>query len=316
MSTQITQKHQEVPAHLINGVKTLLKKHVVDQVIAAGVFGAHSRGYADISADKDIVCLMRRRNSVYLSLDTYLHKEQNREQLEEARAAEITMVSRSISEELGENISISLIDERALLLGIMRGIPSKIGAMHSLAMNSKYVTDNYLTIYKKYFDPYFNALRYMDAAKQQLERLSYASASQLYRQERNYLTALWSIMRAVEFMDATLAGEEHGGLMTFEELKTSTIAHPAFNLYSNDDMCQTLFDPYYRRIEREHLDNVISISKKEEQVLREHYIQALDVISQTKFGTNYKPDNETIAKEMMQMLLRNQDHFDKLDSDE
>lgn len=309
----IQQARQEIPMSLIDGTKNLLKRHIVDPVIAAAAFGAHSRGYADISADKDIVCLVRRRNSAYLSLDTYLHKEQTKEQLEEARLAEVTMISRSISEELGENVSISLIDERALLLGILRGAPSKIGALHTLAANSKYVAENFLSVYNKHFDARFAATRYMDAAKQQIERLAQTTETQLYRQERNYLTALWSIMRAIEYRDTEVLNHPHRGMISFEELK--------LNIYAEkhrvpDIKLEVLFDPYYRRIEREHMDNVLQISVSEENELRSFYVWALGYITETAFGENYKPCNDTIAKEMLVMLSRNQNYFDLLENNE
>ena len=307
------QSRQEIPLSLIEGTKNLLKRHLVDPVIAAAAFGAHSRGYADISADKDIVCLVRRRNSTYLSLDAYLHKEQTKEQLEEARSAEITMISRSISEELGENISITLIDERALLLGILRGVPSRIGAMHSLAANSKYVAENYLSVYNKYFDARYAALRYIDAAKLQIERLAQTTVTQLYRQERNYLTALWSIMRALEYRNAEVLGKPHAGLISFKDLmqKVSKDSH----LFSEINL-NILFDPYYRRIEREHMDNVLRIDEEEEKYLKQFYVKALGIITESVFGENYKPCNDTIAKEMLVILNRNQAYFDLLENNE
>lgn len=286
--------YQVIPEALIDQTRQHLSRLIPEQILGIGPFGSQLRGYADMDADKDMTCLVRNSNAHYFNLE----RIQNGAASDQPLESEVTAINRRISRELGINVSVSLMGEKSLILGFMRGNPSKVSALHSLADKSEYVKNNLLTVFNKYLNPHFLATRAIESANFQINKLFESSEERKFRSERHYLTGLWCLLRALEYHNADVNNDTHVGTVTMAELILNARAQEQLD----DD--PTLLEPFYRRGERQQGDGADGVSDKEKDVL-DKFARKVTQIVATGNKMIPKPSNDAIAKELLIMLNRN-----------
>lgn len=306
-TTSIVPQNVVSPAMLAR-VKRSLTEHLKEEIISVNVYGSRLRGYSDIAADHDFVVLTRLPNKDYFNVIPQTQDPEKRKRQEELAYAEQKRINELVSEDVGTKVAITCIDERKAIIGLLNFNPNIVGAVHILATGCDYVREHLMPLFDKYLSLDAMSSRYIEVARYQISRLRAAGASQIYRQERNYLTAMWCLLRCLEFINEDRENLFPAPNMQLLELIRSATAN-------NSEECpvlknSSLVRPYYRRTGRERFADLEGISAEETQLLEDLFNQVSRCIDAHDFADyEDRATPDIIAEELLKMYVRNDNYF-------
>lgn len=279
--------------------KSAMQRRQTDKVLACSIYGSHLRGYADMTSDNDVIFLMRRHNYSYLGL-TNMEVSGNR--------AETDAMGKVLSEELGFRISVDFIDEATLLVGLMRNTARAVSVYQTLESDSKYVREHYKPIYEKYFNAAACAGGMMKAAAAQIRKANATDKHFAYRIERNYLTALWNILRSLRYISEHTNNTPIGHNEQIKNLISSVGGE--FGEFVPMLTDPAIYKPYYNRTNREPGGDIEEVTAIQLEMLETLHSQSMRVFSE--FAGRCMPLIPTMeeqAQELLALLVRNQECF-------
>lgn len=283
---------------MLDRSKSAMQRRQTDKVLACSIYGSHLRGYADMTSDNDVIFLMRRHNYNYFGLSREEHGDRD----------ETDAMGKALSDELGFRISVDFIDEASLFVGLMRNTSRAVAAYQTLETNSKYVRENYKPIYDKYFDVPALINGMMKGAIGQIRKAAQTDKHFAYRIERNYLTALWNILRSLQYIYEAENDKPYAHNAQLKDL--IAFVGREFGEFVPALTQVEIYQPYRNRTDRESGAPVEEISGAELEMLEVLHSQAMRVL--TDFAAKRMPlipTMETQAEELLGLFKRNQDCF-------
>ena len=176
----------------LSEASALVTRYLGLEVIVAAAHGSVLRGYNDPNSDIDLCFLVRRPVADFVCTSTSPYFDNTLEE----RRRKTTELSRRMSAELGWNISVSLLDMRAMLRGIMSGNSFSLLAYESFAKRSPKVKHQFEGVVEDYHCRENLAQRCGDNIRASLR--TYAGIQSIgmeYKKERTFLSILWTAHR-------------------------------------------------------------------------------------------------------------------------
>lgn len=175
----------------------LVSRHLGLEVAEVAINGSLMRGFSDPNSDVDICFLINRPVSDFVSnrFNSYLDGNMD------DRRKKTALLSATISKELGWQVMITLMDMRTLLHGVMNSTPFALMAYEGFASRNTFIEDLFEDIEKDYFSIANVVLRCGEQTQSSLRKyMEVPSSGAEFRQERLFLSTLWSAHRLIAYM--------------------------------------------------------------------------------------------------------------------
>lgn len=265
-------QHTQVINKKIKDAAQAVSLHLNLPIIAAGLYGSVLRGYSDPNSDIDICLLVKRPVSDYLGVTQNSHFIGSSEE----RKVRAIALSKTISNEIGTNVMIALIDTKDLLIGIMNSNPFSLSAYECFNKDNPYVAELYSNLVKDYVKTQNlihragTTIRKATTIYTNMIRSHQSNIE--YRKERSFLSIYWTAHRLLAYMSGdTVHSRSINELLELNKANWGSVFPNAFS--------SQLKGVIKARVERSHFDLPLDIAKETVDMLFDFTTKVLNLAS-------------------------------------